>query len=111
MELYIIVKFYLASRYTFLDLFCQKSEIHYDESMENPITSEVDKISDGDNDIDEPISKPTGNNIIWSSLIVLLHNPSTEETIGNYPINPLPTPTDFDLDHNTKLLKYVNTQK
>ena len=44
--------------------------------MENPVVSEVSKISD-DDDIDEPVLKQTGLNFIWSSLTGLPHNPST----------------------------------
>ena len=43
-------------------------------------------------------SKKTGLNRIWSSLTGIPRNPSTSETTRNDPNNPLPTPTDFDLD-------------
>ena len=55
----------------------KKSDMYYDESMENPIVSEVATISDNYNDINKPISKQTGLNTIWSSLIGIPRNPST----------------------------------
>ena len=58
--------FYQAAIYINVDLFCQKSEINYNGSMENTVFKEVATISDDDNDIAKPTPKQTGIIHIWS---------------------------------------------
>ena len=83
------------------DPFCQKSERYYDESMDNPVVAKFATIGDDDNYIDKQTSKQTQLKRIWSSLVVLPRKPSTAETTINDPNNPLPKPTDFELDGGT----------